>query len=337
MISSRLRMLGVLPLVAVLVGAVGCTQEAGPVNDPATAEGTAQALTGARADAAKGRPHRGPGRAGGPGFLLVAALHDLDLNAQQRATIQSALDKVKADRAGGRDHARPGQAAFASLASQVRAGKIDVAGTLASLPAQPAPAAEHRADIANAVKTLHDTLSADQRRELVAAVEKRFEEHGPRGDEGDHRRGDKGERHRGERGEHMHRGGPVGFLLHGIELTDAQREAVDRALAQQRPSDADREAMKQRFETMRKEMRARLETFASDAFDANAFVAPPAGMEAGPKKEHMEKMLNALAAIVPILDQNQREQLATRIEQGPKARMHDGAPAEGAPAEAPEE
>ncbi len=66
-------------------------------------------------------------------------------------------------------------------------------------------------------------------------------------------------------------------------------------------------------------MRARLETFAADRFDANAFLPqPPAGEKMGPRA-HLDRMVGALAAIVPILDEAQRNALAERIEKGPFA------------------
>jgi hypothetical protein len=66
---------------------------------------------------------------------------------------------------------------------------------------------------------------------------------------------------------------------------------------------------------MRKEQRTRLETFATDKFDAKAYVAPHE-MPAGGAKTHGAKMVKALAAIVPLLDTKQRETLAANLERG---------------------
>jgi Spy/CpxP family protein refolding chaperone len=303
------RIWSVLPIVAAtLVGAVGCTQDV--AGEPATAEGTAQALKGERADEIAGRHRRGPG--GGPDFLLVSALHELDLSAAQKATIQGALDELhRAPRAQP-----PKGAPFAAVAEGVRAGHVDVAAVLAKLPASPlAPPAERTAALADAIQKLHDTLTADQREALVDGMAKRWQHRGPRGERGARaERGDRGEHaRRGPKGEHAHRGGPLGFLLHDLALTDAQRDAVHAALEANEPEARDHEAMKARFEAMRADMQKRMASFEADAFDAKAFVAPPAGMDrAG--KPHLERMLNALAAIVPILDPAQREQLATKLE-----------------------
>jgi Spy/CpxP family protein refolding chaperone len=86
--------------------------------------------------------------------------------------------------------------------------------------------------------------------------------------------------------------------------------------------------MKARFEAMRAEHKARLESFAKDDFDANAFLARPANapdMGRGMRGMH-EHMLQELAAITQVLTPAQREQLAAKIEAGPHAMP--GAPAQ---------
>ena len=76
-------------------------------------------------------------------------------------------------------------------------------------------------------------------------------------------------------------------------------------------------------------MRARLETFAADRFDANSFLPqPPAGEKTGPRA-HLGHMVDALAAIVPILDEAQRNALAERIEKGPAAGRPEHGPGPG--------
>ena len=65
------------------------------------------------------------------------------------------------------------------------------------------------------------------------------------------------------------------------------------------------------------EMRARLETFAADAFDAEAFVAAPVNAPQGGPMHPMARMVSDLAVIVPILEPAQRETLAGLLEKGP--------------------
>ncbi|MEO8797095.1 MAG: Spy/CpxP family protein refolding chaperone, partial [Polyangiaceae bacterium] len=111
-----------------------------------------------------------------------------------------------------------------------------------------------------------------------------------------------------------------------LNLTQAQKDAIKTKMEADKPSDADREAMKAKRETMHKERTAKLETFASDTFDATAFVTRPADAANGPKVDRRAKKL---AIITSVLDASQREKLAQKIEQGPQMREHGPRP-EGA-------
>jgi malic enzyme len=85
--------------------------------------------------------------------------------------------------------------------------------------------------------------------------------------------------------------------------------------AQKSATPPDPEEMKKRFEAMQTAAKARLESFASDTFDAKAFLGPPEGSEAAGKKM-LEQMAKHLAVIVPMLDATQREALAANLEKG---------------------
>lgn len=297
MTSHLRKLVSVLSLVTLALAA-GCgAQNASgePTSEaPQTAE---QGVAGEQGQA----HHRGPG---GPEMLLFAALHELDLTAEQKTTLQAALEKVKAH------HPQGAKNPMAALAAGVRAGKIDT-----TLPQPPPDAEEHRAVVADALDTLHKTLSREQRRSLVDGIEKKMAEHGPPEHRGP--KHDKGERH-GEPGAegHGHRGpmGPLGGMLRDLELTEQQHAAIKQALEAQRPSAPDRDAMQKRHEAMVTAMRARLESFASDSFDAKAFTSPPEGADRHHPAEHM---LKTLAVVVPILEPAQREKLAANLEKGP--------------------
>ncbi|WP_437975641.1 Spy/CpxP family protein refolding chaperone [Sorangium sp. So ce295] len=329
------RLGGILPLVGALVGAAGCTAETGQGNTSPSDEAAEAAL-------AKGPPGAGGPRGGfgghrggprGPEHLLRAALHELDLSDAQEATIEGALEGL---RDGAKERPKDG-AVFAALAEGVRAGKIDRAAIEAKLPDAGRAAEERRARVAGALSTLHATLTKEQRRQLIDVIAAKMDERaerGPRGGEqgGEHHRGPRGDRGGmggpGMRGDHGGmggpgmRGGPLGHLLAGLDLRDEQRAQIDKALEAARPGDADRVGRKEDHAARRAEMRARLETFAADRFDANAFLPqPPAGEKMGPRA-HLDRMVGALAAIVPILDEAQRNALAERIEKGPAAGRH---------------
>ena len=216
---------------------------------------------------------------------------------------------------------------MAALVRGVRAGKVDAAAVMAEVETS-GPSAEQRATVEEALRTLHATLTQEQRRELVDAIAK----HGP-----DKRGGPPGGDDHGPRGRGPHdgahgpggRGGPLGHLLEGIELTDAQRASIDQALAADQGERPDREAMKQHHEAFHAQMKARLEAFASEAFDAKAFATPLEG--AGPPREHVARMVDDMSRVVPILDAAQRETLASRLEKGPPGKGRDGKQRRGAP------
>jgi Spy/CpxP family protein refolding chaperone len=275
-----------LPVLAILTALAGCSSE----TSSAPAAETANSQTAlAPSDAEGGAGHRHGHPHGGPPSLVFAALHeDIHLTADQRTTIEGlATHKATAPRG---DHG-------AALAAGIRAGKIDP-----SIMAAPAVLqVEHKNNLA----TLHKTLTPEQRAALVDAISARMAK-GPGGDHGD-----------------MHRGhgpgGPgalMGHLLDGIDLTQEQRDAIHAKLEANKPSEADHEAMKAKFEAMKKEMNAKLQTFKADTFDAAAFVAPPAGEAQMSPAAHMT---NQMQGIVSVLDASQREKLAQKIEKGPAA------------------
>jgi Spy/CpxP family protein refolding chaperone len=112
-------------------------------------------------------------------------------------------------------------------------------------------------------------------------------------------------------------------MLEGLDLTQAQQDSIKAKLDAQRPappSDADRAAMKAQHEAMRTAMQAKLQTFASDSFDAAAFAAPPVGAKGFGPADHKDRFAADLAIITAELTPAQREKLASRIEAGPQMR-----------------
>ena len=296
-----------ISLIALVATLAGCGVEAGsPDTETAQSAVTTPDVAAKTADRGPKFDHR----PGGPAFLVMAALHeDIGLTAAQKTTIEALVPKRD-------DHKRPepDTKRDAMLAAAVRTGNV------ASLKAMTPPArddAAHAAREAEAVKaldTLYATLSKEQRVALVAAVSK-HEEQGPGREHGKHD-GDKGPR---ADGKEMH--GPMGGMLAGIDLTAAQKEQLETKLEANRPAkptDAERAAFEQKMTAMKAEHQARLQTFASDSFDAKAFMTPPAKPE-GDSAKMRDHHAEDLAIVVSVLDASQREQLATKIEQGPKA------------------
>lgn len=296
------------PMLGVALTLAACSGES---TGNAGAESASSAQTKAVADDGRpgaGRPHHGPG---GPGMLLFAALHeDIKLTPEQKAKLESLVASNRPEPPAV-DKTRTSQ-----LASAVRSGKIDAATLQPPKEAMESAHKEHAAKLATSLTTLHDTLSKEQRVALVDAVKAKAASHGPwKGKEGKEGRPPHAEGHG------PGAMGPMAHLLGGLDLTDAQKEQIKTKLEANRPappSDADREAMKAKFESMKKDMEAKLESFKADAFDANAFVTPPAGLDK--PQGHADRMATDLQIVVSVLDQAQREKLAAKIEQGPPAR-----------------
>jgi len=233
--------------------------------------------------------------------LLAAALEEINLSPEQRKTIDGAIDNLhngKPDQMKGFHKA---------LADQVRAGKIDEAALKATMGDVDKTHADHRAAVVKAVETLHATLTPAQRTELVTLVKERMEKHAMHGKKRGHEKMD-GEHH----GRHG-KGGPVMFLLHGIELRDDQRQAIEAAMPPKPEKDADDKAEK--FEAHRARMDAALEAFKSDKFDASTVLPEREG-----KHPMADRFVKVLGAVVPILDAGQRAELAKRLEEGPRMR-----------------
>jgi Spy/CpxP family protein refolding chaperone len=311
------------PLFALVAALAGCSAEAGTsagASSTDEARSNVVAETSAKAEGSKEgarmRPmaHHPPP---GPDFLLHAALRaPIDLTPEQRTTIEG-LVKEMAPRPPQRDAAR-----MQKLAAAIRNN------TVADLEAPKPDASAREARIAASAKalaTLHSTLTPEQRAALVDSIEKRAA-HGPK--LGEHVRKDGAKRVRGERAEGAKpgfgrgfrpAGGPMGMLA-GLDLTEEQKAAIEAKLGAQRPAAPtaeQREAMKAKMESMRAEMKAKLQSFKSDQFDATAFVTPPKDL-APPQMARHHK--NPLAEITPILTPAQREILAARIEKGPVMR-----------------
>ena len=321
MLKSRWsKVLGILPLVGALAGFAGC-------NNP---QASTDEANGEAAAELQNAPQRGPmgehgpmGERGhrphgGPAMLLGAALHELTLTDAQKTTIQAELDALKPSADAKPDF----EAHRKAVADAVRSGKIDEAALLAQMPKPPFDPAR----VAKAIGVLHDTLTAEQRKELVEKISARMEKMGDRGGRFGH--GPDGDADRpemkGDRGWNGEMRGPLGHLFKGVDLTDAQKETLRAAMEANRPSDADREAMKAKHDAMKAAMKEKLATFASDQFDATAFATPPADApKMGPEAMFGHK-IKVLAAIVPALNETQRAALAKNIEEAPMGPPHMG-------------
>jgi Spy/CpxP family protein refolding chaperone len=253
----------------------GCTQSASPSPGAQTQAGT---------EATEPHEMHAPS---GPAILFFAAQR-LDLTADQRTTIETAAKSIATD-------VQPDPRIFKELAAGVRAGKVDEAHVLAIVDAS-ARSTDPTVSPAAALATLHATLRPEQRRALVDLIAKHI----------DQRESAMVESPGSE--------GRFEQVLSKLKLTSDQRASIDRIVAAQ-PVSEDRAAMPARMESFHAQLRARLDTFASDQFDATAFTTlSPTGMT---MRDHIQRTVHMLATIVPTLDATQRETLAAMIEAGP--------------------
>jgi len=321
-ISTSRHWLG-LPLIAAVAVMSACTttQNGSGVGDESTAQAdkTQQAQQGPLDAKVE---HRF-----GPEQMLRDALSQANLTADQQKTIDAAMSTAFQ----GKDHAAEEgrlKPLFSMAADQVRSGKIDEASLNAKIAELSQDAPDHRAKAAQALQTVHDTLTADQRATVVSAIQAKvakFEAfEGPKGE---------GKMH--ERGEHKGEGkglGKLGFLLHGVDLQEGQLDKIKAALKDAGFSKEDHAAMEAKRDEMKQKMDAMLEAFKADQFDAKTALPERGEMGA----EHLGRMVKAMAVIVPLLDDTQRTALAKNIENGPQHPMwhgHPGMQREGAPAE----
>lgn len=284
------------------------------------------------AAAAADGPHGPRGMHGHP--LIAAALKEIDLSAEQRKTIEAAMENM---------HAGKGEQMKAfnkALAADIRAGKIDDAALKAKEGEMEKAATEHRAAVVKAVETLHATLTPAQRTQLVTLVKDRMAKHmghdGKPGHDGKGGPDGKKEGHDKKHGEHAGRGGrggPMMFMLHGIELRDDQKKAIEAAMPPKPEKDENDKGDKSaKFEEHRARMDAALEAFKGDKFDAAAVLPEHDGKH--PMAGHFVKMLQV---VVPILDAEQRTELAKRIEEGPRMGRHGGKHGPGGHGPGPQE
>lgn len=167
-----------------------------------------------------------------------------------------------------------------------------------------------------ALSKLHATLTKEQRSALVEAVSKRMDTMRAKAAENG------GERHGKMHGPPHGHGdhSPMGRLLEGLDVTDAQHAAIRSKLEELKPSAEQREAMKAKFSEVETEMKARLQTFVNDDFDAKTFFAPPKNLPE--RGEGFDPMKQRIDAVMSVLEPAQREKLKARLEEA-RAGRHE--------------
>lgn len=243
------------------------------------------------------RGHHGPER------LVHAALRNLDLTDAQRKTLtdlKNPGERPEAD-ANGRDAIR------SLLTEGWKTGAIDQQALDAALSGMEAQHAKRVAEQVRMVNQLHQTLTPDQRKALVAKLQESQSK--------------RPERARPDaKSERPHGGFALG-MLRGIELTDGQRKQLE-ALAPATTLPTARGA----FEQHQKRRAAMLDAFAQDSFDAAKFIGR--SENSGKLRTFTLERAEFVKKASKVLTDEQRTQLVERLNEGPrfgaKGRPHFG-------------
>lgn len=325
--SHRWTLLGSLSFVAAVgLGAAGCQRDTPPapaadkpveVSKPVVEAPKPETKDGEKKDGERKdgeRPEirglRG-GPVGSPEMLLATALRELTLTDAQKTAIQAAADSLHGERGerGGDDHDGD-PAGRKALAAGVRAGKVDPKAAVQA-PTEDPKAVERRTKGAAALKTLHATLTPEQRKTLVDSATKRADAVVAPNDAPE--AGAHGARVAAMGAMRGVRGSRVMRLTRDLELTDEQKKSMEKAIEGVMPKE-DREAHKAQAEAARTAMKTRLAAFATDTFDAAAYVKAQADEAAKGRPAPGAQLASELSVVVPLLTPEQRTKLAAKLE-----------------------
>jgi Spy/CpxP family protein refolding chaperone len=273
------------------------TTTATPVSPVAAAPATVAPATAAASPHDGFRPH------GGPATAFLHAAHDLTLTASQ----QGSLDTLEATLGADDDAIHMAMKTFhADLSAGVKAGAIDTArlGT-ESTAVDLAMAAHHTKEVA-ALVSLHTLLDPTQRTALVAAVRAKQSEREARMESW------KANEESGARADWQKQ--HLDKLTGDLALDAAQQQEVAAILAQAKdPSHAaGRESHR---DGMRQHNEALLTAFAGDTFDTSQ-AEPRARRDKAAHEPMTSHMVSFVSQILPILHDDQRGKLASRMESG---------------------
>ncbi len=267
------------------------------------------ALHARRGDRLRGlHPRAMRGRHAPEMMLIAAALTRLDLTDEQKTSVEELLEDVSPHRT--RDRLRLSERAEVrdAIAEGARAGNLDPDAFREHFSELDKEIEQRRERRARALEELHRILEPAQRQQLVEAVRsRRYEPARPR----DHRRGF---------GKRSRAGWGYRQLTRGLDLSDQQLSRIEplgRAARAERPGPG--EAISRRQKSL-DAVEAMLDSFASDDLDAT-ILEQPRRIEKSPS-DRLRARIAYLAELSGILDPEQRELLAERLERGGFDCMH---------------
>lgn len=280
-----------------------------PVEAPKLAPAPSASVAPADSAAPAERPRRRERH--GVSGVMFAALADLDIAADKKATLEKLDDEL-----GGPAAPDAQKALHTAMVEGVKAGKVEMTKLEPALAdADKAVSARKEAE-AKALDALHKELDATRRKALVEAVKKReaerearFANRGkPDKEEGDKAKNDERAKRRLER------------LSKQLELDADQQKKVEPILAKHEtgPGFAKMGAAR---EEMKKRLDALLAAFEKDTFSAAKL---DLGMDPKKHREMVKKRVDYLNALLGVLKPEQREKLAVTLEENPHARRGRG-------------
>lgn len=246
---------------------------------------------------------RDPGKAVIDAAMELSDADAISLTDAQRATLYTQREKLEASRKAIGTAFRTLRA---DLANEVRVGVIDTAKMQADEAAVVNALRFHDLQEADTLNALHAALDPTQRSDVVAAVRAErpggmAEPQAPGGQTAS--RGDKQE-------EHLDR------LTRDLSLDPSQRQQVAAILQAQPAPSGMRGAKAQRTDAL-------LNAFESDTFDA-ATAIESAPSPTSTVYDRIQRRINFVSQLLPILRPDQRDRLASRIESNPMAPGHEG-------------
>jgi Spy/CpxP family protein refolding chaperone len=230
---------------------------------------------------------QGPGWGGPFAHKLQKALSEVGLRTDQKNALENLRLKIVAETATMR---KARSDLFAELAQQIRRGALDESRLSALKGAIEKEMTADRPVFVSALNALHNTLDAAQRQKLVDNLKPQRPWMG------------RGRQHFVEK------------LQKEIGLTDEQMGQIrDTIKAQMKQH---RNELRGKMGKMRGELKAAAEAFVSDSFDAAKIPLLAQGHQM--MGNHMDKMIAVGKQVLPILTPEQREKLATLLEQRAK-------------------
>ncbi len=286
-----------LALPFALMLPLGCAQNTGTgqASEAAVGEPAAAAEPVAATHAHQHGRHHHRGAAA----QMFRAARELDLTQDQRSTIEQLAQGLRGEHAGRAQN----QAMRAALVEGVRAGAIDMTKVAPLQTANDQARQAYVARQATALDGLWSALQPAQREALVASVRARQSARAAHWAEKKQERAQEGQTASGWQQQRL------AHLTTELSLDASQQQAVAGLLASRQTKTPEQRASFHAQAKARND--ALLTAFASDSFEANNLDLAPA---AGPRMGWAQHRAEFLSQLVPILRADQRETLASSME-----------------------